>query len=129
MKIIYGVIITLCICILGGCSEQELSSALQYKSKDGKCIIFGPNWTMGKLIDGTTHYPVTINKEGFNDKTIWCELIDHGSSGNFTIQSKDKDFRLSDSSFCHSDDMDCIIYVDFISGSTTNRICLDRISQ
>ena len=50
-------------------------------------------------------------------------------SGNFEVVSNDGAFYFSDSSFCHSDEMKLVTYMDFISGITTNRIELGRIGQ
>ena len=129
MKVLLSSIISIGLLFVSGCGQETSSSSLRYRSNDGRYIVSGPDWMQGKMIDGEMLYPVTVNEKGLPDRLYWCKTTDQGSSGNFKVKTRENDFCLSDSSFCHSDNMDCITYVDFISGSTTNRICLDRISQ
>ena len=49
--------------------------------------------------------------------------MDHAA----TLTSEDGLFYLADSSFCHSDEMKAMTYMDFVSGAVTNRIELKRI--
>ena len=127
------------VCVmLSGCGEkassggvrqgtQKQASVPQYVSQDGCWRVSGPVWDCSRRIDGEWHYPVAISKEGQDGRVCWCREVSHGSCGNFDVASEDGLFYLADSSFCHSDEMKVITYMDFVSGAVTNRIELKRI--
>ena len=78
-------------------------------------------------IDGKWYYPVMVIGSDKDARVCWCREVSHGSSGNFDIVSNDGAFYFSDNSFCYSDEMKDITYMDFISSTTTNRVVLNRI--
>ena len=49
-----------------------------------------------------------------------------GLSGNFEVESEAGDFSLSDSSFCHSDEVKAWTYMTFASEGATNKVMLRR---
>ena len=110
-------------------SEKGHASVLQYVSQDGRWRVVGPVWDCSKQIDGEWYYPVVVAEKGKDGRVCWCRGVSHGSSGNFDVISKDGTFYFSDSSFCCSDEMKLVTYMDFISGITTNRVKLGRIEQ
>lgn len=107
-----------------------LASVTQYVSQDGRYYVVGPIWECVKQIDGKDHFPVVVaGKKGIEGCVYWCREISRGSSGNFEVVSNDGAFYFSDSSFCSSDEMKFVTYMDIISGTATNRIELGRIEQ
>lgn len=127
-------------CMLLGCGKEAFSgdehqdershtSVLLYKSQDGHWRVIGPVWDCSKRIDGEWYFPVLVAENGKDGRVCWCREVSRGSSGNFDVISKDGTFYFSDSSFCCSDEMKLVTYMDFISGIATNRIELERIEQ
>ena len=125
-------------CMLLGCGKEAFSGderqdershtpVLLYKSQDGNWRVVGPIWNCSKRIDGEWYFPVMVAENGKDGRVCWCREVSRGSSGNFEVVSNDGAFYFSDSSFCHSDEMKLVTYMDFISGITTNRIELGRI--
>ena len=100
---------------------------LRYVSQNGRWRVVGPVWDCSKQIDGKWYYPVVVAEKGKDGRVCWCREVSHGSSGNFDIVSNDGAFYFSDNSFCYSDEMKDITYMDFISSTTTNRVVLNRI--
>ena len=108
-------------------SRAEHQGVLQYASQDGNYRVVGPVWDCSKQINGKCHYPIVIAEKGKDGCIYWCHEVSHGSSGNCDIVSNDGAFYFSDNSFCYSDEMKDITYMDFISSTTTNRVVLNRI--
>ena len=106
-----------------------LASVTQYVSDDGRHYVVGPIWECVKQIDGEEHFPVVVAGKGKEGRVYWCREVSRGSSGNFEVVSNDGAFYFSDSSFCSSDEMKFVTYMDIISGTATNRIELGRIEQ
>ena len=102
---------------------------LLYKSQDGHWRVIGPVWDCSKRIDGEWYFPVMVAENGKDGRVCWCREVSRGSSGNFEVVSNDGAFYFSDSSFCSSDEMNFVTYMDIISGTATNRIELERIEQ
>ncbi len=124
-----SIVLMLCGCGNDASSRAEHQGVLQYASQDGNYRVVGPVWDCSKQINGKCHYPIVIAEKGKDGCIYWCHEVSHGSSGNFDVISKDGTFYFSDSSFCCSDEMKLVTYMDFISGITTNRIELGRIGQ
>ena len=103
-----------------------LASVTQYVSDDGKYYIVGPIWECEKQINGEQHFPVVAAGKGMEGCVYWCRETSRGSSGNFEVEAQHGDFRLVDGSFCHSDEMPPVIYAEFVSGGTTNKVALER---
>ena len=127
-------------CMLLGCGKEAFSgdehqdershtSVLLYKSQDGHWRVIGPIWDCSKQIDGEWYFPVMVAENGKDGRVCWCREVSRGSSGNFEVVSNDGTFYFSDSSFCSSDEMKFVTYMDIISGTATNRIELGRIEQ
>ena len=127
-------------CMLLGCGKEVFSgdghqsekchaSVLQYASQDGNWRVVGPVWDCSKQIDGEGYYPVMVIESGKDGRVCWCRAVSRGSSGNFDVISNDGAFYFSDSSFCSSDEMKFVTYMDIISGAATNRIELGRIER
>ena len=119
---------------LAGCgSSREASKedghdgVPRYLSKDGLYRVVGPNWSRAREVDGLLCYPVVVGCGEKEDRIYWCHETSWGSSGNFVVSSQSGDFSLSDSSFCHSDEMKSIIYMDVLSNGVANRIELERV--
>jgi hypothetical protein len=108
-------------------SEKGYASVQQYASQDGRWRVVGPVWDCSKQIDCKWYYPIMVAEKGKDGHVCWCREVSHGSSGNFDIVSNDGAFYFSDNSFCYSDEMKDITYMDFISSTTTNRVVLNRI--
>ena len=98
----------------------------QYMSEDRQYYVVGPIWRCAKDIDGEQHFPVVAAGKGMEGCVYWCRETSRGSSGNFEMESQYGDFRLVDGSFCHSDEMAPVIYAEFVSGGTTNKVALER---
>lgn len=105
----------------------EHAPVLQFVSYDEQWRVIGPVWDCSRQIGGKCHYPILITEKGKDGRVYWCHEVSRGSSGNFDVASEDGLFYLSDSSFCHSDEMKVITYMDFVSGAVTNRVELKRI--
>ena len=103
-----------------------LASVTQYVSDDGRHYVVGPIWECVKQIDGEQHFPVVVAGKGMEGRVYWCRETSRGSSGNFEVEAHGGDFRLVDGSFCHSDEMAPVIYAEFVSGGTTNKVALER---
>lgn len=103
-----------------------LASVAQYVSQDGRYYVVGPVWECVKQIDGKDRFPVVVAGKGIEGCVYWCREISRGSSGNFEVESQHGDLRLVDGSFCHSDEMAPVIYADFVSGGTANKVALER---
>ena len=127
--VVMGIVIILCGCGNDASSRAEHQGVLQYASQDGNWRVVGPIWDCSKQIDGEWYYPVVVAEKGKDGRVCWCRGVSHGSSGNFDVISKDGTFYFSDSSFCSSDEMKFVTYMDIISGTATNRIELGRIEQ
>lgn len=120
--------------MLCGCGNEASSDAghqevRQYASPDGNYRVVGPVWDCSKRIDGEWYFPVMVAENGKDGRVCWCREVSRGSSGNFEVVSNDGAFYFSDSSFCSSDEMKFVTYMDIISGTATNRIELERIEQ
>lgn len=126
---VVGIGLMLCGCGNDASLGTKRQDVLQYVSQDGNWRVVGPIWDCSKQIDGEWYYPVVVAEKGKDGRVCWCRGVSHGSSGNFDVISKDGTFYFSDSSFCCSDEMKLVTYMDFISGITTNRIELGRIEQ
>lgn len=118
---------------LAGCgSSREASKegghdgVLRYVSKDGHYRVVGPNWSRAREIDGSLCYPVVVGCGEKEERIYWCHETSWGSSGNFAVSSQSGDFSLSDSSFCHSDEMKSVTYMDVLSNGVSSRIELER---
>jgi len=98
----------------------------QYMSEDRQYYVVGPIWRCAKDIDGEQHFPVVAAGKGMEGCVYWCRETSRGSSGNFEMESQHGDFRFVDGSFCHSDEMAPVIYAEFVSGGTTNKVALER---
>ena len=127
--VVVGIGLMLCGCGNDASSGTKRQDVLQYVSQDGRWRVVGPVWDCSKQIDGKWYYPVVVAEKGKDGRVCWCREVSHGSSGNFDVISNDGTFYFSDSSFCSSDEMKFVTYMDFISGITTNRIELMRIGQ
>lgn len=127
--VVVGIGLMLCGCGNDASSGAKRQDVLQYVSQDGRWRVVGPVWDCSKQIDGKWYYPVVVAEKGKDGRVCWCREVSHGSSGNFDVISNDGTFYFSDSSFCSSDEMKFVTYMDFISGITTNRIELMRIGQ
>ena len=103
-----------------------LASVMQYVSQDGRRYVVGPIWECVKQIDGEQHFPVVVAGKGMEGRVYWCREKSRGSSGNFEVESSDGDFRLVDNAFCHFDETAPVIYAEFVSGGTTNKVALER---
>ena len=103
-----------------------LASVTQYVSDDGRHYIVGPIWECAKKIDGEEHVPVVVARKGMEGCVYWCHETSRGSSGNFEVVSEAGDFSLSDSSFCHSDEVKAWTYMTFASEGATNKVMLRR---
>ena len=103
-----------------------LASVMQYVSQDGRRYVVGPIWECVKQIGGEQHFPVVVAGKGMEGRVYWCREKSRGSSGNFEVEAHGGDFRLADNSFCHSDEMAPVIYAEFVSGGTTNKVALER---
>lgn len=125
--VVVGIGLMLCGCGNDASSGTKRQDVLQYVSQDGRWRVVGPVWDCSKQIDGEGYYPVMVIESGKDGCVCWCRAVSRGSSGNFDIISNDGTFYFSDSSFCHSDEMKFVTYMDVISGTTTNRIELGRI--
>ena len=125
--VVVGIGLMLCGCGNDASSSAEHQGVLQYVSQDGGWRVVGPVWDCSKQIDGTWYYPVVVAEKGKDGRVCWCREVSHGSSGNFDIVSNDGAFYFSDNSFCYSDGMKDITYMDFISSTMTNRVVLNRI--
>ena len=106
-----------------------LASATQYVSDDGRHYIVGPIWECAKKIDGEEHFPVVVARKGMEGCVYWCREKSRGSSGNFEMESQDGDFRLTDNSFCHSDETDLLMYAEFASDGTTSQVALKKLAR
>ena len=124
-----GIGLMLCGCGNDASSGTKRQDVLQYVSQDGRWRVVGPVWDCSKQIDGEWYYPVVVAEKGKDGRVCWCRGVSHGSSGNFDVISKDGTFYFSDSSFCCSDEMKLVTYMDFISGIATNRVELGRVEQ
>ncbi len=122
-----GIGLMLCGCGNDASSDAGHQEVKQYASPDGNYRVVGPVWDCSKQIDGKWYYPVVVAEKGKDGRVCWCREVSHGSSGNFDIVSNDGAFYFSDNSFCYSDEMKDITYMDFISSTTTNRVVLNRI--
>lgn len=119
---------------LAGCgssrdaSEEDVhDGVLRYVSRDGHYRVVGPNWSRAREICGQVCYPVVVGCGEKEERIYWCHEISWGSSGNFTVSSQSGDFTLSDGSFCHSDEMKSMIYMDVLSKGVANRVELERV--
>ena len=119
---------------LAGCgSSREASKedghddVPRYLSKDGLYRVVGPTWSRAREVDGLLCYPVVVGCGEKEDRIYWCHETSWGSSGNFVVSSQSGDLSLSDSSFCHSDEMKSMIYMDVLSNGVANRIELERV--
>ena len=110
-------------------SDAGHQEVRQYASTDGNYRVVGPVWDCSKRIDGEWYFPVMVAENGKDGRVCWCREVSRGSSGNFEVVSNDGAFYFSDSSFCSSDEMKFVTYMDIISGTATNRIELGRIEQ
>ena len=99
----------------------------RYVSKGGLYRVVGPNWSRAREIGGLLCYPVVVGCGEKDERIYWCHETSWGSSGNFAVSSQSGDFMLSDSSFCHSDEMKSMIYMDVLSNGVANRIELERV--
>ena len=45
------------------------------------------------------------------------------------MESQDGDFRLTDNSFCHSDETDLLMYAEFASDGTTSQVALKKLAR
>ena len=106
-----------------------LASATQYVSDDGRHYIVGPIWECVKQIDGEQHFPVVVARKGMEGCVYWCREKSRGSSGNFEMESQDGDFRLTDNSFCHSDETDLLMYAEFASDGATSQVALKKLAR
>ena len=62
-------------------------------------------------------------------RVYWCRETSRGSSGNFVVESQDGDFRLTDNSFCHSDETDLLMYAEFASDGATSQVALKKLAR
>ena len=125
--VVVGIGLMLCGCGNDASSSAEHQGVLQYISQDGRWRVVGPVWDSAKKIGGEWIFPITVGFDGADERVYWCREVSRGSCGNFAVESKNGDFYFSDSSFAHSGEMKFVTYMDFISGSATNRIELKRI--
>ena len=102
------------------------ANILMYSSQDGRYRVVGPIWECARLVDGRPCYPVVVGCGEGDGRVYWCHETSRGSSGNFEVESEAGDFSLSDSSFCHSDEMNFVAYMDVFSNGVTNRVELER---
>jgi hypothetical protein len=124
--VVVGIGLMLCGCGNDASSSAEHQGVLQYVSQDGRWRVVGPVWDSAKKIGGEWNFPITVGFDGADERVYWCREVSRGSCGNFAVESKNGDFYFSDSSFAHSGEMKFVTYMDFISGSATNRIELKR---
>ena len=106
--------------------EGGHDGVLRYVSKDRLYRVVGPNWSRAREICGQVCYPVVVGCGEKEEHIYWCHETSWGSSGNFTVLSQSGDFTLSDSSFCHSDEMKSMTYMDVLSKGVDNRVELER---
>ena len=64
--------------------------------------------------------------KGLEGRVYWCRETSRGSSGNFEVESQGGDFRLTDNSFCHSDETAPVTYAEFVANGTADKISLRR---
>jgi hypothetical protein len=126
---VVGIGLMLCGCGNEASSDAGHQEVRQYASPDGNYRVVGPVWDCSKRIDGEWYFPVMVAENGKDGRVCWCREVSRGSGGNFEVVSNDGAFYFSDSSFCSSDEMKFVTYMDIISGTATNRIELERIEQ
>ena len=102
------------------------TNVLVYSSQDGRYRVVGPIWECARQVDGRSCYPVIVGCGESDGRAYWCHVTSSGSSGNFEVESEAGDFSLSDSSFCHSDEVKAWTYMTFASEGTTNKVILGR---
>ena len=79
-----------------------------YISDDGMVLVYGPDWDRegGKCPPG--FYPVWVARKKFGlfggFEKMLCKMVDHGSSGNFILETADQSFRFDNDAFCYSDE-------------------------
>ena len=107
--------------------EGGHDGVLRYVSKDRLYRVVGPNWSRAREICGQVCYPVVVGCGEKEGHIYWCHETSWGSSGNFAVSSQSGDFSLSDSSFCHSDEVKSWTYMDIFSNGVANRVELERV--
>lgn len=118
--------LAICGCSYDACEEYGQDSVLRYVSKDGLYRVVGPDWSQARELGGQVCYPVVVERDGADGRVYWCCETSRGSCGNFTVSSQSGDFSLSDNSFCHSDEMKSVTYMDVFFNGITNRVELER---
>jgi len=106
-----------------------LASVLRYISQDGQYYVVGPIWECVRQIGGKEHFPVVVSGKKIEGCVFWCREVSRDANGNFEVASENDDFRLADNSLRHPDEMNPVIYVDFVSGGITNRVAMEKLES
>jgi len=107
-----GVVITL---VAIGCKGPDVPPFAGYYSHDGKIAVEFPRGGSGGIdpADGKWYTPVVVhyreNGQDVRVVTYMCCTVDSGSSGNYTLESKDGLVRIEDYSYCNNGDPEAII--------------------